>query len=329
MHKKFEGFPHVMISQPFSRRWLEEELFPLTDHMEDVFEQGGCDYLKGKRMVSFFYQPSTRTRASFEFAMDYLGGKVVFATDNAREFSSGAKGETLKHTLKNLNRYRPDIIILRYDREIAPEVGAKKELEIVEAISKISKVPIINAGDRNPGQHPSQAFLDVRTILKCRGQIDGLSIAMVGDLMKGRTVRSLCYLLGKFKGIKINFVSPAHARMKNDVKDYLNRHDIAFDESKDLRMVAPQVDAVYQTRTQTECGTEIDRNDHKLGYFTIDESIAESMKKDAIIMHPLPCNDEITEEVEDNPRAVYLTKQVDSGLLTRMALLKMILAPAA
>ncbi len=313
MGTKFEGFPNVIYAQQFSRIFLEKYFLPLTDEMQVLFENRGCELLRGKRMISFFYQPSTRTRMSFEMAMDYLGGKVVFSTENAREFSSGAKGETLMDTINVINRYRPDVIVIRYDHKIGAELAAK-----------VSHVPIINAGDRKPGQHPTQALLDWRTIFKHRGEIDGLKIAMVGDLDKGRTVRSLSYLLGKFKGVKIYFVSPPNTRMGSDVKRYLRRHNVEFTESTDLRKIAPLVDVVYQTRAQTECGTIINR---KHGYFIVDKTILDLMRTDAIIMHPLPRVDEITVEVDSDPRAVYLTKQIDSGLFTRMALLKMILSP--
>ncbi|MCX6723523.1 MAG: aspartate carbamoyltransferase, partial [Candidatus Staskawiczbacteria bacterium] len=262
----------------------------VTNEMEEIFEQGGCDILKGKRMVSMFYQPSTRTRMSFQFAMDYLGGRTVFATENAREFSSGKKGETFEHTIKVINRYRPDVIVIRYDQEI----GAKFAAEV-------SRAPIFNAGDRNPGQHPTQALLDLRTIHRHRGSIDGLKLAAVGDLWNGRTIRSLCYLVAKFDGVEIDFVSPPDARMKDDVKEYLHRHGTKFRESTDLRKVAPYVDVVYQTRTQLECGTVFDKS---AGYFVVDGNIVAMMKDDAIIEHPLPLVDEITREVDDNPRAV-------------------------
>lgn len=316
MKNRFDGWPHVIESQQFSREWLEREFLPLTDEMQKVVECGGCDVLEGKRMVTFFFEESTRTRCSFQFAMDYLGGRTVFSTENARKFSSAAKGETLKHTIKVLNRYRPDVIVIRYDHEL----GAKFAAEV-------SVVPIISAGDREPGQHPTQSLLDWRTIVKHRGTADGVNIAMVGDLLNGRTVRSLCYLLGKFKGVKIHFVSPAPLAMKPDVKEYLTRHGVEFSESIDLREVAPRVDVIYQTRTQKERGADFDRKNTELGYYVVNAEILDLMRRDAIIMHPLPIVDEITPEVDSDPRAVYLTDQVDSGLFTRMALLVMILAP--
>ncbi len=319
----FEGWPNVICSQQFDRAWLEGIFLPMTDDMEQIVLNNGCNLLQGRRMVSLFYQPSTRTRMSFEFAMHYLGGTVPFSSENAREFSSGKKGETLKDSIMVIGCYRPDVIVLRYDKEIGARFAAE-----------VSRVPIINAGDRAPetgnmgdmGQHPTQALLDLRTIFKHRGSIDGLRIAMVGDLDKGRTVRSLAYLLGKFTDVYIYFVSPPNTRMGEDVKLYLHKHKVAFFESVDLREVAPKVDVLYQTRAQIECGTLMDKSQ---GFFDVDMSIANSMKEDAIIMHPLPRVDEISTEVDDDHRAVYLTKQVESGLYTRMALLKMILAPNA
>lgn len=275
--------------------------------------------LNGKRMVSLFYQPSLRTRMSFELAMDYLGGRTVFASENAREFSSAKKGESLRDTIRVVNRYRPDVIILRYDREI----GAERAVEV-------SKIPIINAGDREPGQHPTQGLLDLWAIRECRGEIDGLKIAMVGDLKEGRTVRSLSYLLGKFEGVTIYFVSPKELQMKDDVKDYLKRHNVFFEEGVDLRNVASRVDVIYQTRVQRECGSKIDWIKYGSECFTVTKEICGAMAGHAIIMHPLPRDEneqEITSEVDSDNRAVYLTDQIDSGLFTRMALLKMILAP--
>ena len=170
---------HIIEAQQFDRPWLEEELFPLADEMKKVARRGGSDVFLGKRMITLFYEPSTRTRASFEMAMDLLGGKVVFSTENARQFSSAAKGETLEDTIRILNGYYPDVIVLRYDEE----GGAKRA-------AAVSKMPIINAGD-GPGQHPTQALLDLYTIQKEIGRVSDTSIAMVGDLARGRTVRSL------------------------------------------------------------------------------------------------------------------------------------------
>lgn len=305
---------HILEAQQFSQPWLKEELFPLAEEMEKVVGGEGSDVLSGKRMISFFYEPSTRTRASFEIAMDILGGRVVFSTENAREFSSVSKGEVLEDTVRVLNRYHPHVIVLRCDEEGGAATAAK-----------FSSVPIINAGD-GAGQHPTQALLDLYTVQKRLGRIDNISIAMVGDLARGRTVRSLSYLLAKFSGIRIYFVSPEVARMRDDIKDYLKRHNVWFTEENDLRTIAPKVDVIYQTRTQKERGTLLERYGGTKGFYIVDEEVLSMMKEDAIIMHPLPRVDEITPGVDVDSRAVYLNAQVDSGLFVRMALLKMILS---
>ncbi len=309
---------HIIEAQQFDRPWLEEELFPLAKEMEKVVKEGGSNILSGKRMITLFYEPSTRTRASFEIAMNTLGGKVVFSTENARQFSSVAKGETLEDTIRILNGYQPDVIILRYDEE----GGAKRATEV-------SSVPIINAGD-GTGQHPTQALLDLYTVQKEIGKIAGTSIAMVGDLARGRTVRSLSYLYAKFPKVKIYFVSPEAAKMRDDIKNYLKKHRVWFEERNDLREVAPKVEVIYQTRTQKERGTLLGEThsspDEKTGSFClVNQEVLDLMKKEAIVMHPLPRVDEIALEVDKDPRAAYF-RQAENGLYIRMALLKMILS---
>ena len=297
---------HIIEAQQFERMWLEQELFPLAREMEKIAEQGGASIIPGKKMITLFYEPSTRTRASFEIAMDMIGGKVVFSTENAGRFSSAVKGKTIEDTMRVLSNYRPDVIVLRSDEE-----GMAKRA------AAFSSVPIINAGD-GTGQHPTQALTDVFTIWKRLGRIDNLSIAIVGDLARGRTSHSLAYLLGKFSGTKIYFVSPESAKVPDDIKNYLKRHEIWFAEENDLKIVAPKVDVIYQTRNQKERGTLSDA-------YIIDKKILDLMDKNAVIMHPLPRNEEISIEVDKDPRAVYF-KQAENGLYIRMALLKMILA---
>lgn len=304
---------HVLEAQQFDRDFLEKEFFPWAKKMRNIARTGGCGIYLDKQMIIFFYEPSTRTRASFEIAMNLLGGRVVFSTENAAQFSSIAKGETLEDTIRVLNRYRPDVIVLRTNQTGGAKIAAS-----------VSEVPIINAGDGR-GEHPTQALLDVYTIWQRFGRIDDISVAMVGDLAHGRTVRSLSYLLGKFKGIKIYFVAPDELRIGDDIKSYLQEKGIPFFEANDLREVAPIVDVVYQTRTQRERGAVLDRKDLAKGFFVVNKAVAEMMRKAAIIMHPLPRNEEITPEVDADPRAVYLTEQVEAGLYTRMALLRIII----
>src|SRR3990172_7520886 len=185
---------HVVESQQFGRKLLSS-LFSMADKLEKKTETP----LKGKIMAALFYEPSTRTRFSFESAMLRLGGSVI-TTENAKEFSSAAKGETLEDSIRVINNY-VDVIVLRHYEEGASARAAR-----------VSRVPVINAGD-GAGQHPTQALLDLYTIRKEIGKIDGLRIAMVGDLAQGRTVRSLAYLLSKFEDITMYFVAPPLLKM--------------------------------------------------------------------------------------------------------------------
>jgi aspartate carbamoyltransferase catalytic subunit len=304
---------HIIEAQQFSREFLEDELFPLADEMRKVVQSGGSQDLAGKKMISFFEEPSTRTHVSFQMAMYWLGGSVAYSTENAIEFSSRAKGEILEDTFRILSLYKPDVIVYRSKEEGMAKIAAES-----------SSVPIINAGD-GIGQHPTQALLDVYTINRERGKVDGTSIALVGDLARGRTARSLVYLLGKFAGIKMFFVSPELVKMGDDIKDYLARHNIRFEESRDLHAVAPLADVIYQTRIQKERGDVLLRYEKEHGFYKVDRDILNLMQKDAIIMHPLPRNDEISPEVDSDPRAAYF-RQAENGLYIRMALLKMVLA---
>ncbi len=301
---------HIIRAQQFNRDILAE-VFATAKEMEKIVKQGGSDILQRKIMATVFYEPSTRTRLSFESAMRKLGGEVI-TTENAREFSSAAKGEALEDTVRIVDSYA-DVIVLRHY-----ESGA------AERAASVSSVPIINAGD-GPGQHPTQSLLDLYTIEKEIGHLVGLAIAMVGDLTNGRTVRSLCYLLAKFNDVKIYFVAPEMVKMKEDIKDYLREHNVTFVEESDLKAVAPKVDVIYQTRIQKErFGDRTEDYEKARGQYIIDKSMLDIMRKDAIIMHPLPRVDEIRPEVDADPRAAYF-RQAQNGLYTRMALLKMVL----
>lgn len=296
---------HVVEAQAFNRGMLEE-LFTTARRMEAVVAAGGSTLLAGKIMASLFYEESTRTRFSFESATLRLGGNVI-STENARQFSSVSKGETLEDTIRILNGYA-DVIVLRHC-----ETGAARRA------ADVSGVPIINAGD-GAGQHPTQALLDLYTIEKELGGIDGLTIAMVGDLANGRTVRSLSYLLAKYRGIQIFLVAPPEVRMKDDIKAYLVRHDVPFREDTDLRAIAPRVDVIYQTRIQKERFERPEEYEAVRGIYVIDGELIQMMKPDSIVMHPLPRIDEITPEVDTDPRAAYF-RQAQNGLYIRMALL--------
>jgi aspartate carbamoyltransferase catalytic subunit len=303
---------HITEAQQFDRQALVD-IFRVSREMEQVAQHYGSNILNRRVMASLFYEPSTRTRLSFESAMRRLGGDVI-TTESAQEFSSAAKGETLEDTIRIVGGYA-DLIVLRHF-----ESGASRRA------AAVSQVPIISAGD-GPGQHPTQALLDVYTIERELGQIDGISIALVGDLANGRTARSLCYLLTKFDDVRVHFVAPEVVRMHDDIKEYLTRNGVHWEESTDLPKVASQVDVIYQTRIQRErFGDRIQDFQLAKGKFIIDQRILDCMSDRAIIMHPLPRVDEINaEEVDSDPRAAYF-RQAHNGLYVRMALLRMILA---
>ncbi|HZT69839.1 MAG TPA: aspartate carbamoyltransferase [Terriglobia bacterium] len=302
---------HVIEAQQFDLPTISK-LFEVAAEMENLVARGGSDDFRSRLMATLFYEPSTRTRFSFEAAMHRLGGRVI-STENAAEFSSVAKGETLEDTVRIMNGYA-DVIVLRHS-----EVGAARRA------AAVSRVPIINAGD-GVGQHPTQALLDLYTIHKEIGSIDGLKIAMVGDLAQGRTVRSLAYLLSKFKGIKMYFVAPPLLKMKEDILEHLREHGTWFTEETMLDRVLPEVDVVYQTRVQKErFGDRIADYESCRGIYVINQDSLRLMKSNAIIMHPLPRLDEISMEVDKDRRAAYF-RQAQNGLFVRMALLKALLS---
>ena len=302
---------HIVEAQQFDQG-LMAEIFAVAHEMEHVVQHYGSNILNRRVMATLFYEPSTRTRLSFESAMSRLGGAVI-STENAQEFSSAAKGETLEDTIRIVNGYA-DLIVLRHF-----DSGASRRA------AEVSGVPIINAGD-GAGQHPTQALLDMYTIEREIGRLDEIAVAMVGDLANGRTVRSLCYLLTKYREPRLYFVAPPVVRMHRDIKDYLTRYGVAFTETEDLHEVASQVDVIYQTRIQRERFHRPEEYERAKGRYIIDKTVLDCMQKHAIVMHPLPRVGEINpEEVDRDPRAAYF-RQAHNGLYVRMALLKMILA---
>lgn len=307
------AFPwkHVIESQQFDRELLEL-VFQVADQMEADLsgERRYAKALDGKIMASLFYESSTRTRFSFESAMLRLGGSVI-TTENAREFSSAAKGESLADSTKIINGYA-DLIVMRHN-----DAGSASQA------ADVSSIPIINAGD-GAGQHPTQALLDMYTIVDAFPHFDRLKVAMVGDLRYGRTVRSLSYLLTKYDGVEIIFVSPPVCRMEADIKEYLDKNNVSWREETDLAQVALEADCIYMTRVQKERFHSVEDFEAAASKYILTQDIVESMKKEAIIMHPLPRVDEIPPEVDENPRARYF-EQALNGLYIRMALLYLLL----
>jgi len=259
-----------------------------------------------------FYEPSTRTRLSFESAMIKLGGRVI-STENAKEFSSAVKGESIEDSIRVISKYS-DCIVLRHN-----EKGAALKA------SKVSSVPIINAGC-GKGQHPTQALLDIYTIYKEIQRLDNFKIAMVGDLSTGRTIRSLCYLLGKFASVEMIFVSPENLKVGEDIKKYLRKHNVLFREEKDLNKILPEVEIIYLTRIQKERMSTEDYQKAK-GKYVINVDNFELINKNSIIMHPLPHIEEIDLpiDIEQKDKRIAYFRQAENGLYIRMALLDMLL----
>jgi aspartate carbamoyltransferase catalytic subunit len=302
---------HVIESQQFDRDILEL-VFRTADMMKEDLagDRKLAKFLDGKIMASLFYEPSTRTRFSFESAMRRLGGEVI-TTENAREFSSAAKGESLADSTRIINGYA-DLIVMRHN-----EAGSAARA------AEISRIPVINAGD-GAGQHPTQALLDMYTIVDAFPQMNNLKIALVGDLRYGRTVRSLSYLLTKYEGIEIVFVSPPVCRMERDIKDYLDKYQVPWREEDDLSEVIREIDCIYMTRIQKERFHSIDDYREAAGKYILTPELVAQMKRDAIIMHPLPRVDEIPPVVDSAPQARYF-EQAQNGLYIRMALLYLLL----
>jgi aspartate carbamoyltransferase catalytic subunit len=303
-HMDAKKLRHVVESQQFTVPLLME-LFDRTRGMEKVVARGGTLDYHNRILASLFYQPSTRTRFSFEAAMHRLGGRVL-STDHARAFSSEIEGEQVEDSIRIIGNYA-DVIVIRH-----PEVdGAKRA-------AQVSPVPVISAGDGNGGQHPTQALLDLYTIYRER-PLGGLSVAIIGELDRGRTARSLAYLLAKFERVKIYFVAPAEMQMKPDILEYLERHGVRYELEAEIDKVIGEVDVVYQTRIRPDRAADAQRMK-----YAIDSRVVGKMKSDAIILHPLPRTVELDKTVDDDPRARYFA-QAANGLYVRMALLTMVL----
>ncbi|MCH7589061.1 MAG: aspartate carbamoyltransferase [Chloroflexi bacterium] len=306
----FYGKDVISVSQ-FSRTDLEY-IFGVAKEMRAMVERVGTfDLLKGKILANLFYEPSTRTSSSFLAAMERLGGSVI--PINEVRYSSVAKGESLPDTIRTLECYA-DVIVIRH-----PEVGS------AEVAAKYSKKPVINAGD-GIGEHPTQALLDLFTIKEELGQVDGLTVTMLGDLKNGRTVHSLSRLLSTFV-VRLNYVSPEILRMPPELVEELKVKGVSQKEFDALEPVLAETDVLYVTRVQKERFESQDLYEKVKGAFVITPETMEQAKEKMIIMHPLPRVGEISMEVDDDPRAAYF-RQMEYGLYVRMALLAMVLGKA-
>ena len=296
---------HVIESQQFTVPLLME-LFDRSRGMERVVARGGSLDYQNKIMASMFYEPSTRTRFAFEAAMYRLGGRVL-STEQARVFSSAIEGEQVEDSIRIVAGYA-DVIVIRHHQE----GGARRAAEV-------STVPVINAGDGEGGQHPTQALLDLYTIYRER-PLNGLSVALIGELDRGRTARSLTYLLAKFERVKIFFVAPPQLQMRPDILEYLDRHGVRYELEADIDRVVGEADVLYQTRIRPERVAGLP----SLQKYAIDSTVLQRMKPSAMILHPLPRTVELDQTVDSDPRALYF-RQAINGLYVRMALLTMLL----
>ncbi len=325
---------HVLTAEQFDSETLQT-IFESADHFRQQTSEreGRQDLVKryaGELLVNLFYEPSTRTRLSFGMAARQLGMGVE-GTENAREFSSAAKGETIEDTIRVIAEYSPAIIVLRHH-----ETGGANRA------AAVSEVPIINAGD-GKGEHPTQALLDLYTIQREKGRLTDLKVVIGGDLANGRTARSLSKMLANYPDNEITFVSIPEFQIGGDIKAYLDSHNTKSQESADVFQSLRDADVVYWTRLQTERipKPEVDEKnptteqieelrkyqemiERLQSNFTINEATLSVMPKEAIIMHPLPRVGEIHAAVDKDPRAVYFS-QAGNGKYVRMALIDMIL----
>jgi carbamoyl-phosphate synthase/aspartate carbamoyltransferase/dihydroorotase/carbamoyl-phosphate synthase/aspartate carbamoyltransferase len=292
---------------------LLAHVFRLAQDMRAmVAARGGDQRLAGKVMAAVFYEPSTRTSASFIAAMERLGGGVIPITQGV-QFSSVAKGETLSDTMRTLEQYA-DVIVLRH-----PEVGSAGEA------AAAASVPVINAGD-GAGEHPTQALLDLYTILNELGTLDGLHVAMVGDLRFGRTVHSLTRLLSQYD-VRLSFVSPEILRLPLDLMNEVRDAGKPVRETYSVADVIADVDVLYVTRVQKERFTDLGQYEQVKDFYAITPSLMEQARRDMIVMHPLPRITEIDPAVDEDPRAAYF-RQMQNGMFVRMALLAAVLGVA-
>lgn len=301
---KFKGRDIISIKD-FNRKEIDYIL--KTAEAIEPLAKSGSDMLHGKMLATLFFEPSTRTRLSFEAAMHKLGGSAIgFAKP---EIASVKKGENLADTIRVVENYA-DVIALRHPLEGAARLAAE-----------FAQIPIINAGS-GAEEHPTQALLDLYTILKEKNQIDKLNIALVGDLRYGRTVHSLAYALSLYD-VKLHLISPELLRMRREVLDAIKKK-IEVVEKTGMEEALPEIDVLYMTRIQKERFADMAEYAKVKGAYKIDCDVLENVKKDLVIMHPLPRVDEIADEVDATPHARYF-QQVWNGIVVRMALLALIL----
>ncbi len=301
---EFKGRDIISL-RDFSRQEIDY-ILEMTRAMEPM-ARAGSDLLRGKILATLFFEPSTRTRLSFESAMHRLGGSAIGFAE--AEITSVKKGENLADTMRVVESYA-DVIVVRHPLEGAARLAAE-----------FAGVPVINGGS-GAEEHPTQALLDLYTIVKEKGEIDGLNVALVGDLRYGRTVHSLAYALSLYD-VKLFLVSPDMLRMRREVLQVI-KEEIEVIEKNNLEKIIGDVDVLYMTRIQKERFPDAAEYAKVKGSYRVDLQLLERVRKDMIVLHPLPRVDEIAPEVDSTSHARYF-QQVWNGIVTRMALLALIL----
>lgn len=291
---------HILSSEQFTRKDLEE-IFNLADKIKNNPKEFS-NKLDDKMVAVMFYEPSTRTRLSFETAAQKLGAKII-TTENAGEFSSAAKGETIEDTVKVVSGYA-DAMVMRHKADDSSERAAS-----------VNKMPILNAG-AGKGEHPTQALLDLFTIREKFGGIDGCKAAVLGDLLYGRTIHSLLRLLSLYDNIEVYGLSKEAFALPQKYIDMLKEKGIEYKKCTSFEELPKDLDVIYHTRIQAERF----EGDFGKEEFIIDKEVLNTFSENTILMHPLPRVNEIAVDVDDDPRAYYF-KQAHNGLYVRMALL--------
>ena len=282
------------------------ELYELASKMKE-HPENYTEELKNKVIAVMFFEPSTRTRMSFEAAIQRLGGKMI-VTENGKTSSSTTKGETLEDTIQVLDKYA-DAIVMRHSRDDA-----------AIAADRVSRVPIINAGS-GKAEHPTQALLDVFTIMNKRGSVDGTKLAILGDLKYGRTTHSLIQLISLFDNIEIYGLSKEAFSLPEEYIEFMKEMGIPYKVCKSFDDLPEDIDVLYHTRIQSERF----EGDFGKEEYIINKEVLNKFSKNTMVLHPLPRNNEISEDIDDDPRAMYF-EQAENGMYVRMAILKTILA---
>lgn len=292
---------HVLSCEQFSREDLSK-LFKQTDEIRSNLKKYSS-VLSDKVIATLFYEPSTRTRLSFEAAIQRLGGKNI-STENAKEMSSAIKGESLLDTIRVVQGYCDAIVLRHFDRNAADDAAS------------VAKVPIINAGSGS-GEHPTQALLDAYTIFRSKGTIDGLSIATCGDLLFGRTIHSLIKLLTLYNNVTIYGLSRDELSLPEEYISYLKKRNVKYIPCRSFDDIPKNIDVIYHTRTQTE---RFINSDLKTEEFIINASVMNQFSGETILLHPLPRNKEISSDLDSDSRAMFF-EQSHNGMYVRMSLL--------